>query len=697
MTAFLRRFSSTYRFPIWTVPIALLMVCLASYASMPSKLGLYWDDWFITWYIHFLGPSSFIEAFGRDRPLLGWLYVAITSLVGESPLAWQVFAIFARWLSCLALWWALRGLWPRRTIQTAMIALLFAVYPGFSQQYIAISYSFHLLVLALTLFSLGLMNWALRISNRFWLLYGLSILSAGLAMFTMEYYFGLELLRPLFLWLILIETILGFRQRLTRLVLYWSPYVTLLVLFLVWRISTPTTRGRVNIFARLGTDLLGTGIELGTTILQDVVKVSALAWGKALDFSRILAYEPIVGVKYALIVIGTASLCLLYLAFLGGSYEEADKISTLRRRWAVQAILVGFFALLVGGVPFWATGLQISLTFTRDRFTLPMMLGASMLVAGLIMLIPRLRLLRFGLLAMAVGLAAGLHYQTALSYRLEWLLQKDFFWQLTWRIPGLQPGTTVLTSDEPFFYDWDNSLTATLNWTYAPDLSGRKLPYQLYNVETRLGQNLPELEEDTSIYHRNRLTPFQGSTSQAIVVFYRPPACLKVVDPLRDERLPDKPRYFRELLPFSRLELIVPNATPPARPPEQFFGSEPEPNWCYYFEKAELAVQSNDWEQAAALGDLALGTEHNIYRRNAVELTPYIEGYAHTGRWKDAVTLSIEAYRAWENMRLVLCDTWTLIRGSAQIDAQGKAALEDIQDQLQCGFSGSPASDSIMP
>jgi hypothetical protein len=696
MTSFLRRFNSTFQIPIWTVPVTLLLICLASYSSMPSKLGLYWDDWFITWYIHFLGPSSFIEAFGRDRPLLGWLYVVISSLVGESPIAWQFFAIFARWLGCLALWWTLRGLWPRRTVQAAMVSFLFAVYPGFSQQYIAISYSFHLLVLALTLFSLGLMIWSLRIPNRFLLFFGLSIISAGLAVFTMEYYFGLELLRPLFLWLILIEMEACFRERLKRLALYWSPYVILLVLFLVWRIETPTTRGRVNVFARLGTEPLNTVIDVSTTILRDMVKVSAQAWGKVLDFSHILTYEAFVGLRYVLIVIVTALLCSFFLVLLSKRSEHADETSATRKRWAFQAILIGIFALLVGGVPFWVTGLQISLSFTRDRFTLPMMFGVSLLLAGLVMLIPRFRIVRFGLLASAVGLACGLHYQTALTYRFEWLLEKDFFWELTWRIPNLKPGTTVLTSDVPFLYDWDNSLTAPLNWTYAPDLTGRELPYQLYNVETRLGQGLPGLEEDTSFYHRNRLTPFEGSTSQVVVVFYRPPACLKMINPSRDERLPDKPRYFRELVPFSRPDMVLIDQELPARPPEQIFGPEPEPNWCYYFEKAELAVQFGEWEKAATFGDQALQIEHEIYRRNAVELTPFIEAYAHTGRWEDAVKLSIEAYQAWENMRLMLCDTWRLIQYSAKIDSQGKAALEEIRDNLQCSFSsGLPSSENV--
>jgi len=686
MRAFIGRFFRCLHFPSWTVPVALLLLCLVSYGSMASGLGLYQDDWFITFFRHFLGPSSLIETFAVDRPLVGIMHWATTELVGESLLGWQLFAIFARWLCCLALWWMLRGLWPRRVVETAAVALLFAVYPGFQQQYIAITYSSGFFILAALLASLGGMLWALRRPGWFWRLYLGSIIADGFVMFTAEYFVGLELLRPLLLWLILEEMEHDVRRRLRRVFLYWLPYLFLMLIYLVWRISTPTPRGKIEIFSKLSTGPLYAVLELARTVAQDVFMAGALAWRQVLDLKALQAYETLAILKYALIVLGSASLVFLYLTLLspnGGSEQEGS--SHPQGGWSVRAILLGVCAMLVGGLPVWMTNLHMDLVFPWDRLTLPMVLGVSLGFAGLVMFIPRLRLLRFGLLAMAVGLAAGLHYQSALSYRSEWLMQQDFFWQLAWRAPAIQPGTLVLTSELPFAYDYDSLLTAPLNWTFAPQLTGRELPYQLYNVEAHLSLGLTGFAPDTPIYQNNRLMPFAGSTSRAIVVFYRPPACLKVIDPQRDKGLPDKPRYFRQLLPLSRPELILPEGRPTARPPQKFFANEPEPGWCYYFQKAELARQGGDWEQVAALGDQALEGERRIYRRNAVELVPYIEGYAHTGRWEDAVELSLEAYQAWENMRLMLCDTWTLIQQDDVIDPQGMMALENIRIKLQCG------------
>jgi hypothetical protein len=141
--------------PRWTVPIALLGLLTVSYGLMAAKLGVHMDDWMLIWDIHFLGPQIFKDVFIEDRPLFGWLYVLTTSLFRESLLGWQIFAIFTRWLSCLALWHLLITLWPRRLTQITAVACLFAVYPGFISLLVPVTYAHHILILAVTLFSLG--------------------------------------------------------------------------------------------------------------------------------------------------------------------------------------------------------------------------------------------------------------------------------------------------------------------------------------------------------------------------------------------------------------------------------------------------------------------------------------------------------------------------------------------------------------
>ncbi len=56
-----------FLFRPWTVALALLALCAVSYGMLAGKLGYFWDDWTIVWYIHFLGPSSFLDSL-RHRP-----------------------------------------------------------------------------------------------------------------------------------------------------------------------------------------------------------------------------------------------------------------------------------------------------------------------------------------------------------------------------------------------------------------------------------------------------------------------------------------------------------------------------------------------------------------------------------------------------------------------------------------------------
>ncbi len=623
-----------------------------------------------------------------------------TSLIGELPLAWQIFAICTRWLACLALWWALQALWPRHAVETASVAFLFAIYPGFKQQYIAITYGNAFLVLALYLASWGLMLWSLRKQRAFWWLYLASIIVSLYTVFTAEHFFGLEFLRPVFLWLALGNAIqsaspaaepasppaLAPRQRLKRAILLWIPFLVIDLSFLVWRIANKTPRAEITLFSALKASPLAAVLKLAQTALQDIFKSSALAWQQILDLSRLSTYPDDVLVKYMLIsglvVLGIAIYLFILPRFPGASGVLPR---TDRRRWGFQALGIGLLALLLGGIPIWPTNLRIELFFPWDRFTLPMMLGAALVLVGLIELVGFKDWLSLLLVALVAGLGTGFHYQNALEFRKDWLAQRDFFWQLAWRAPQIKPGTVLLTSELPFPYDWDNSLTAPLNWTYAPSLQGRDLPYLIYNAESRLSSGLPDLQKDTPINENLRITPFNGSLEQTVLFFYRPPSsCLKIIDPLNDKNLPDKPRYFREIYTFSDPSLVQTNTTTPALPPAQIFGPEPDHKWCYWFEKAELARQNKDWQQLAALGDKALKGEKDFHKKNVAELVPFIEGYARVGRWDRAYQLTLDAYQAWENMHLMLCKSWDNIRLDGVLDAQGQTTYDRVFETLQC-------------
>ncbi len=682
------------RFPIYSVPLALLGLCILSYGFMLTKLGVHFDDWSLVWVIHFLGPLEFPQAYFMDRPLLGWLMALTASLFDQNPLVWQIFGVIVRWLSCVSLWWALYGLWPRRSTEVAGIAFLFAVYPGFISIHIPVTRAHHIFILALTLFSMGAMNWAIRRVEWFWLLYVTSIVTGALALFTMEYYFGLELLRPIFLWMILSEQIPLVRKRLQKAFLYYLPFGLVILSFLTWRIVTPTPRGSITALDKILANPISGLLEIIGTIFQDLFEASALAWVQAFQPGNLLAgYEMSVILIYVLIVASAGLLTIFYLARLGASKSHLPQ-ATSRKRRALQMILLGAIALLLGGIPVWTTNLHLELAFPWDRFTISMMMGTSILLFGLLQLFTWKRWQLLLITGVIVGLGAGMHFQVALSIRREWQSQKDFFWQMAWRAPSLQTGTAVLVSELPFTYNNGYSLTAPLNWMYAPLNGSYEMPYVIYDAW--LYHEASELQSlsgkrSIPINAENRMLYFNGSTSQAIYVVFRPPGCLKVIDPEKDQYLPDKPRLFRELLPLSDLNLINPGDSEidisgeSARPPAYFFGSEPDPGWCYYFEKADLARQKSDWQQVVDLGNIALKDLSKTTPKDYSELIPFIIGYGHNGDWEKSFELSNKAYNADKRLRRMLCNTWKTLNQQTSLDVQGRSYFDALQQQLQCG------------
>jgi len=774
-----------------SAPLALLLICLVAYIPMIYRLGFYWDDWPSIWFLHFWGPSGFQAGFASDRPLLAWVFMLTTPIFGESTIAWQYFSIFTRWLVSLAWWWTLSGLWPERPRQVFWTAVLLAVYPGFTQQYIAVTYSNAFLVFALFVLSFGSMIWAYRvrqsgdtkhrgdtehrgnqIHNRksstvwFWLLITFSLLASAFSMFITEYFFGLELLRPVLLFMLGNTIYRGSNQSqgsspgvspgqernlalrpflasLWQVLLRWSPYLLIMIPFLIWRLFfNNSPRAQIILFDELKASLTSAGnlgravtpvlLGLARTIGGDFLEVNFLAWFHDLDLAYLHDFDA--SVIRLLLVSAFLSIAAtaLYLWMLqsNGLYrspaELPDQIERetqnpkaldciTKDHWEYQAILLGVIAFLVSGWTIWITDLHFELLFPFDRFTMITMLGTSLLISGLVGLADRFRF-RLSkkknnaggtripvastiLIAGLVGLSTVIQFQHRLNYRQEWLSQKAFFWQLLWRAPSLEPGTLVMTSEIPFTFYSDNSLTAPLNWIYdrmfilnydqaGGNIQGTDMPYLLYDIEARLGQGLPAIEEDQAIRLSYRTTQFNGSTSKAIVLFYDPPRCVKVMNPELDRFLPVKPLYIREATPLSRLDLILAEPDPLSRPfpLAEIFGPEPAHAWCYYFEKAELYGQMGDWTNAAEMADQALKITKHFTEKNVSELIPFAMAYAHTGKWKKAVELSQNAYQIWDKTRYPFCDAWQNLSQETP-DSQAKQdALEEIEQSLQCIF-----------
>src|SRR5512141_628038 len=122
------------------VPLLFAVVTVIAYGLLLPLTGFYWDDWPFAWLARFMGPADFIPAFRGFRPFLGPIFFLTTSIIPSNPILWQIFALIVRFGAALAAWFALSGIWPAHKRQVLVVCLLFLVFPGYSQHWVALTH-----------------------------------------------------------------------------------------------------------------------------------------------------------------------------------------------------------------------------------------------------------------------------------------------------------------------------------------------------------------------------------------------------------------------------------------------------------------------------------------------------------------------------------------------------------------------------
>ena len=665
----------------WIHPVILLGVAVLAYGLLIPWLGFYWDDWPKAWFLHILGPSGFHEVYGADRPNLAWTYLITTTILGENPIAWQIFGLLTRWLSAVSVWWLLKQVWPKRSDVAAIASLIFLIFPGFSQQYISLIYSHFLLIQAVHLLSLGLMMRAIRQPKHRVLLTVLSIAGALYSLLSIEYYFGLELLRPLLIYWTMADLSDTKGARLKVTLRYWLPYIPILPIFLLWRtqiIGYPTYEPAL-LDRALDQPLRVTLEELVRLMAHDTALASVGSWLRLIPLPT--------PASFGLFSMGlfVAVMAAVFAIAAGSLYRFSSQDSDGSLKLAGAILVTGVWAILASGWPFWFTDLRLRLEFPNDRFMLAFMLGGSLIATALIAGLRsprRTRVLAVALAVVLIALGAGQQVRYATEYRRERDSQSNFIWQFMWRVPDLAPGTTVLVNELPLKFDDDEALTAAVNWIYGEDERPGEMQYLVADLKLRLGRSFASLEKGEPIHKNYRATTFDGTTSQVVVMSYDPPKCLRVYDVVLHDSLPGIPAPLPEAIPLSNLDLILMESERVLEPPLHVLGPEPPHRWCYYFQKADLALQRQDWERIAQLGDIAfeLGDRPN----DASERLPFVEGYAHVGRWEDAARLSLEIVEEQPPMWITVCRTWKRLDETTVRDEDRQGAIEKAYEALPC-------------
>lgn len=655
----------------WMQPsIFLLIIAAITYGLFFWQRGFYWDEFPWAWIYFRLGPDVLTKTFTTSRPFWGMIYQLTLPIVGPNPWIWQLLAIVLRWLTAFLLWKILRVLWPTHSKPAFWASLLFLVYPGMGQHFISMMYSHFYIVLSCFLFSVYLSLLAIKDEKRRIALFAASYLFAAVNLLTMEYFYFLEFGRIFLFWLMLSGTT---KTRIQKSVLYFLPYFFIFAGITIWRMFFFTFQNASYEYVIL--DAIRENFFSGILLLLNNVLLS---------FWRTV-YEVWL---YPMLTIGTTGLGPLTLTlmlvqlfsvilfvgiylfkFVPGDGDDRD--------FAKQAGFIGLIFWGLSGGSVWIIGIVPQLNFSIDRFMLPFMLGASLLLASMIALIKNKRA-QMILMALLVGFAVSRHFRLEDVFRRDWATQQDLFWQMTWRMPALEKGTILLSNDLPVTYYSDNSLTGPLNWVYSPP---GEMNVILYFASIRVGKTLPSVEpgQPHQLYYIG--PTFYGNTTNILVVDYAPPGCFRVIDPEVEEANRLLPPALRDVAKYSNQSVIL--FEKQNQLPGPLFGSEPPHNWCYYFGQAELARQMGDWEKVAHLGDIAFALDD--YPNDPFERFVFIEGYANVEDWKKAVELSTTSYKISKDyVGPPLCRLWARIERETKSTPEQVSALDSVRNKFEC-------------
>ena len=690
------------RVTIKSIPYVFAIVTIIAYGLLLPLTGFYWDDWPFAWIAKFLGPKEFIPAFAGVRPFLGPIFFVTTSLIPPVPLYWQIFALIIRFISGLSAWFALSQIWPHHKRQALIASLLFLIFPGYSQHWVAfthinqewIPFIFYLLSFGFT--ARALRNYYVTARKTDELIkqspndegiasgrritparprndtiYALLLLIAGV--FPTEYFIGLEPLRFLFIWAILSEKVQGFGQRLTQTLKHWWPYLLIWLANAAWLAYFYT----FGTYGSYEVEVIQSPLNIAhvfSAMGEALWKAGFYIWAQVLVLTSKAITAPATLLTLVLIVISF----VFFLFYL----RKLDLYDGETKTFATAAILVGLVGILLGRIPSLAAGLPLTLQSSYDRFMISMMLGGSLFVTGSIELLVRNIQIKNYAFALLIALGIGQQFFNANIFRRDWAKQQEIYWQLAWRIPAMKPDTALLTDQLPIDYETDLSFTAPINWMYAPDYEGNDLPYALVYTEKRLGTaTLPSLEPNVEINLGLRRVTFHGSTSQAIVIHMPKNGCLRVLDPARGDEITyaRQSRFLVNAIPLSDPSRIITDVNQMAK---LSFLREPEHTWCYYYARAELAYQNGAWNQV--IDHIHEATSLGYEPEDPFEWLTYIEAQAVIGNINDADKISTEVFAQDKRIRQGLCQVWKRVQTQTPARSETAARVTQVLSTFQC-------------
>ena len=676
--------------------VSLFVIGGLVYGVFIPSLGFYWDDWPVVWVFHALGPHGVARYFAGERPVTGWVFANVARIIGVSPIGWQVLSLLIRCGTSAMLFIGLSELWPARRDVAFLVGLLALLYPGFSQQPIALTYLSQNLSFFLYVFSLAMTIFcATRPAYRWWF-FAIALTTCGLACAITEYFVGLELFRPfLIASLAGRETAGGDTWKSVRTALIrWGPFAAVWAGYLTWRgfvFRVSTLRSYENVGSNLSHILRNPVHEAALRIhaaLHNILMATVFAWVRPLspEFFDLSSRVAIRSWMIAIVVVVIAIFTLRRLIVDRQQTLSAESPGELIDRIPRSGLLLSVAALCAAEFPFLVPSEMTQFSANpsyEDRFTLPFIVGSSLLLTWILVTLGRTKVSRIAIVAVTLFTFSAFQIQNSNLYRQDWRAQKSLFWQIFWRAPDLKAGTSVFVYGLPKSLR-GNHAAGLLNMLYGRDDKEGTLNYFIFDLsqlsEPLTGFNL-SYKPGVLLKSQVRTYPYQGNTSQSLVAWISPDGTFRVLSQPDANQILRCPAICMNTAQLSKPGELISSTQERSGSLLKIFGTEPTPQWPYYYQKAELARQLKDWGTVAALGDQAM--QQGYTPQDPSEWFPFIEGYARTHRYQTAAELSEKILATYPDAITPLSSLWLqLKREDTENSAELNAALRILGDKL---------------
>ncbi len=609
--------------------LLIFLISAIAYLPLIKDLGYLNDDWYLMYDMQVKDPSFFHEIFAIDRPGRAYLMIPLFSLFGFNVLPYHISAFFFRLLGGVCLFWVMRALWGKRNFFAVAVGLLFTIYPGFLSQPNAIDYQSHLFGLFLALLSVALAVKSMltddRVKRTGFVL--ASIVTGWGYLSQMEYFIGIEVFRLACLFVLTWRNPpANPRAKIINFVKTSLPFFLIAGGFLIWRtLFFESARRATDIGLQISQFFSSplVGLWWLNYLVQDFFTVVLVAWSLPLyqlAFPMRLR-DMITAVALALVAIATLWLIIRW----GGENEsEAETSEQLKRRR--ETLIIALVSIAGGLLPVILVNRHVTLP-DYSRYSLIASVGAVMLLVLLLENIAQRNIQKITL-SIFVVIAILTHYGNAIRYVYETEATRNFWRQVSWRAPMIQEGVTLIASYPHSSLSEDYFIWGPANFIYYPEKQSAnpveiKLPAAVLTrdvinkITTNGGVETPlrrgnYLERDFG----NVLLMIQSSEN----------GCVRFINGSAPELSPTDADRLVLIAPHSKLEnvLVAETDSPPV--PSYVFGEEPERDWCYYYQKADLARQRGEWEQILVLLKEALA--QGYYPAEGVEWMPFLQAYA---------------------------------------------------------------------